>query len=323
MFCKHCGKNIYDLEKCPFCNDGEKLDGQASKETVAVEEPKTTEAANESAVAAQSTPNVEKKDENTVEPEKKEDNNKASDSHIPEEKDVSFNDKMKKESKPYKALDIADSVILGLKFGLPVLFLLFSWIQNKGSLFGYILFNAVDKVLEYEALLAFLGFAIGIAQMIAFIVLMNKKKPSNRELFRSIGFGNQESDYAKGVSGMGFQPVQGISCKYSRSAFVISIIEDVLELFEMMLIVFAFNAIMPTFISVSSQYPLFTKAFTNALNLREILMFILPVLAFQLIVLRLTFFILKNVRTSKQKRMTRMFIDGKLESENQENKTEQ
>ena len=51
MFCKHCGKNIYDLEKCPFCNDGEKLDGQASKETVAVEEPKTTEAANESAVS--------------------------------------------------------------------------------------------------------------------------------------------------------------------------------------------------------------------------------------------------------------------------------
>ncbi|MBQ7352445.1 MAG: hypothetical protein IJW54_00410 [Clostridia bacterium] len=25
MFCKHCGKNIYDLEKCPFCNDGENL----------------------------------------------------------------------------------------------------------------------------------------------------------------------------------------------------------------------------------------------------------------------------------------------------------
>ncbi len=25
MFCKHCGKNIYDLEKCPFCNDGENV----------------------------------------------------------------------------------------------------------------------------------------------------------------------------------------------------------------------------------------------------------------------------------------------------------
>ena len=25
MFCKHCGKNIYELEKCPFCNDGENV----------------------------------------------------------------------------------------------------------------------------------------------------------------------------------------------------------------------------------------------------------------------------------------------------------
>ena len=25
MFCKHCGKNIYDLEKCPFCANGEKI----------------------------------------------------------------------------------------------------------------------------------------------------------------------------------------------------------------------------------------------------------------------------------------------------------
>lgn len=28
MFCKHCGKNIYDLEKCPFCNDGENLNAE-------------------------------------------------------------------------------------------------------------------------------------------------------------------------------------------------------------------------------------------------------------------------------------------------------
>ena len=323
MFCKHCGKNIYDLEKCPFCNDGEKLDGQANKETVATEEPNTTEAANESAVAAQSTPNVEKKDENTVEPEKKEDNSKASDSHIPTEKDVSFNDKIKKESKPYKALNTLDGVILGLQFGLPVLFLLFSWIQNKGSLFGYVLFNAVDKVLEYEALLAFLGFVIGLVQMIIFIVLMNKKKPSNRELFRSMGFGNQESDYAKGVSGMGFQPVQGISFKYSRSAFVISIIEDVLELLEKILFIFVFNAAMPTFISASSQYPLFTNAFTNAVNWKGILMFLFICWLAQSIVFRLTAFILKSVKTSKQKKMTRMFINGELENANQENKTEQ
>ena len=57
MFCKHCGKNIYDLEKCPFCNDGEKLessepqssnptDGKTELEEVPKEE--TTEAENKS-----------------------------------------------------------------------------------------------------------------------------------------------------------------------------------------------------------------------------------------------------------------------------------
>lgn len=43
MFCKHCGKNIYDLEKCPFCNDGENVQMETVEERTVEEKAETIE----------------------------------------------------------------------------------------------------------------------------------------------------------------------------------------------------------------------------------------------------------------------------------------
>ena len=41
MFCKYCGKNIYELEKCPFCGNNEAVQEKtdAVKEEIEADEP--------------------------------------------------------------------------------------------------------------------------------------------------------------------------------------------------------------------------------------------------------------------------------------------
>lgn len=248
MFCKHCGKNIYDLEKCPFCNDGEKLDGQASEKTVDTEEPKTTEAANESAEATQKK-DATKPQENESTVASKENASKSFiNPYEPTKETKSFHSRLKDECKGYRVLKgfiVATYVIMAVGL-IPSLIL--SFIQNSNEKIMYCVLVGLQKSLNISVQLLILRCLLYTIMMIVFVSQMKKKNPSNKELFRGVYYIDGNGSEAKPddieatmFEGDGFDSWHGIFYKYSRSSFVQTIIQNIISVVEIILIGIAAN----------------------------------------------------------------------------------
>ncbi len=57
MFCKHCGKNIYDLEKCPFCANGENIEASEKNDVIETEPIGAQPTSNEPEMISKTTAN--------------------------------------------------------------------------------------------------------------------------------------------------------------------------------------------------------------------------------------------------------------------------
>lgn len=316
MFCKHCGKNIYDLEKCPFCNDGEKLDGQASKETVATEEPKTTEAANESAEATQKK-DATKPQENESTVASKENASKSFiNPYEPTKETVGFHRRLIKENKFYNAFETIGLIALIAGIVGAIAFIVASFIKNGVSQLG-VLGTIVKGIYNYMpfayAFLLLFGIA-EIVQMIVYIVNANKKA-TNKEMFADVC--NSECDtYIYGSTQL--TPAwEAISFKYGKKDFVCQIIMYVVRFIELSIIAIFGTLALAIFLN-NIDYGIGKAAKAMLLSFPG---FVLLVTEF--IIETLVVRILEMIMKGQRKALVAKLRRGELENVNQENKNEQ
>lgn len=255
MFCEYCGKNIYDLKKCPFCNNGEK----AEDENTEVKQEATKVKEEHPIAEATKQTGSENEDANTCNP------------YEPTKETKRFTDRLKKECKAFKAVNTADLIRMILSVAFPVLCILVFWIQNSNERFGYILLNGVFNALPFIYVLFWVGILLNVAMLIIFIVQMKKKNASNKELFKCTRF-TDDSDYSYGFAYLnGFQEWQAISFKYEKKSFAMSIVIWSLNTMQWSAN-FIFGLIfLAVGIPASREYGLFTVGFGNALASKEML----------------------------------------------------
>lgn len=173
MFCKHCGKNIYDLEKCPFCDEGKKADEEkVEKEKNSVENEKITETEEE---------NTKAKIENSAEKvdakeKKKKDNYKINTSpYEPNEKDDGFASEVAKSNKAFKVFDNLGFIPVVATVASAFILFLFVWITDTAdSKFFVLLFKALNLLLPCFWFFA-LEIVFEVVQLIIFMVQVKKK----------------------------------------------------------------------------------------------------------------------------------------------------
>ncbi|MBR2944857.1 MAG: zinc ribbon domain-containing protein [Clostridia bacterium] len=285
MFCRNCGKDIGDSKFCPECGTKQDDINEVKAEPV-TETPKQDAKNGEAPVY-----------KNPYEPDKDTPN---------------FGETLKKDCKGYKALDIIDTVRTILVFVVPVSFVIFSWIQNSGSNFGYILLNGLLNALPTEFFLFVIDVPLAVGMQIIFTVKMNKDKVSNKELFKSVC---TDGEYNYGVPGMPeFSPWEAISFKYQKTSFVISIVQRVLYIIEWSCIFFTAYLFLVTSIPAAQSYGLFTTGFSDAWlssfkgGLTVILIYVVLDLA-----LMIANKILNSVKTKSHRKLVEKLRAGELD----------
>ncbi|MBQ4108762.1 MAG: hypothetical protein IJC80_05110 [Clostridia bacterium] len=285
MFCKYCGKNIYDLEKCPFCNDGEKLNAQDANETSEADVQNNIEEVRETVESAQETPTASlKKEEKATDPEKK-----------PE----SFDVRLKRESKGYKVLSILKSVVFGFQIGIPVLQLIINWFNNRGTKFQYVLSKTLYDVVPIEVWLMFLSLAFGIALTIVYVNAAKKKNATDNELGAALtGLSLETSSL--------FDPLHAISLRYDKSLFIVSVMQTVFSIIDMLVLAVAVRILVPLCYTSLKTYGIFTNGFKNDVSIAvadylELLIAIVVIF----VITEIVTVVLRLIRNSKTKELVR------------------
>ena len=281
MFCKHCGKNIYDLEKCPFCADEEKTSGaddKKGKKQFNSGKGKITSAL-----------------ENDKKSKKKKGGNDS-------KKAQSFFDRLCKENKFFNFLNSFNKFIFLILMSLLGLSFLLVWSHNKGSKLEMILTFGFINAYPYMVGTMTLGIAISLVMMIIFIVQMKKKNPSNKSLFSAI-CENGKCDPDGGLTDISNVTWQGITYKYDKAAFVLSIIQMVIKILDTLVF-------MPIIVGILSKSSI-TDYGTLGVFLREnfsqweIKKWICLISA--ILILFLSDFIIGIVRKSKHKKIAKRY----------------
>ena len=308
MFCKHCGKNIYDLEKCPFCNDGEKLDGQASEKTVDTEKPKNTEAVKESAVTPQAPADaMAAKEEVQKGP--------FINPFEPTEETEGFRKRLKRESKLYKVEEILGAAVIGTLIGGFLLFIIGSFFVNSIAADGF--FGVILKGIFayapfiYAGVVLFISFEV--AEMIIYSVLAKKKNATNKELFADVLY-PEAKDYDYANTNVAWDV---ISLRYGKRYFVNHIILMAIRLFEAT-VIFVFGTWMLSIAIANFGNGLSAIAKAAIVSIPGCVL-ILNELVVEGIVVR----VLDATMKGRRKGFAISLRNGELENVNQENKNEQ
>ena len=208
MFCKHCGKNIYDLEKCPFCNDGEKLDGQANEKMGEAE----AATSNNGEIGDKDAPVYEQKEKIVAKTEKK-------------VKAENFNARLKRESKGYKTICILNYLVSGFKIAIPVFcFIKNYWFDERGSRVQYVLSKTLYEVAPTEILLILLSMAFGVALTIVYVNASKKRNATDKELLLAV-----DDEFRFETSSL-FEPLHALSFRYDKSLFVVCVFKTVFSI---------------------------------------------------------------------------------------------
>lgn len=158
MFCKYCGKNIYDLEKCPFCEEGKKLT------------------------------NEEKEDLNEASSQKNQAEKNKRTNYGVSPKTEEFTTRLKKENKGYRAINIIYGIVGGIGLGGLVLSIIVSFFENSiagDGFFGVMLLGVYDYI-PYGIAFFIAGWTLELVRMIVYVRAAKKKEPSAKELFADV-----------------------------------------------------------------------------------------------------------------------------------------
>ena len=338
MFCKYCGKNIYDLEKCPFCNDGEKLDASATNETccgeAGVNEGKC-ENANEAFATEQKVVSPARKEGKSESVEVAQDNNgtnkqqnertEASKGNAPQsfvnpfeptKETVGFHRRLVKENKLYNAMETLGLIILIVGIVGVIAFILASFIKNGTTNLGA-LGTVVKGIYNYIpfAYLFFIIFGLTeIVQMIIYIVNAYKKA-TNKELFADV-CNLENGAYIYGSTQVS-SAWEAISLKYARKDFVCKIIMYVVRFAEVS-IFSAFGALSLSIFLHNIDYGIGRAAMAALASIPGIVLLIS-----EFIIESFVIRILEAIMKGQRKLLVAMLRRGELENVNQENKNEQ
>lgn len=271
MICEKCGRNIYELEVCPFCNEPQDK----------LEEKKSTSA------------------------------NKAHYERAgePALTTLSFIDRIKRENKGYKAFGILDTVRVYLMWIISILIVFFSltpWLVTKNNFLYYLLTGiGIASPVFFSFML--LELPLGIINLIVFIRLMKKKNPSSRELFRCV-CPNADGKYNVGLMEWSdFDVWQGISFRYNKTSFIISIVQRALFVVDTII---SFIFAMITFILI---IPASFGSNIVALFAGGVAVPLITSLVVININVAIINFVLKLVRKNSHKKLVESFKNGELE----------
>ncbi len=206
MFCKHCGKNIYDLEKCPFCNDGEKVE-------IENDEPQSFNSTDDK-MELEAIPKEE-----TATEKNKDDENTA------EVKKISFFEQLCEKNKFFKFLNSSKKP-LDIFYVFGALLLVFIMIMSviKEIDIPIELIGEIGKVVIYVTFFA--PIIVSVLMTIIFISQMKKKMPSNELLFKGVC---PQGEFEYSSSNINKITWQGISFKYNKASFVLSVFDYIFD----------------------------------------------------------------------------------------------
>ncbi len=314
MFCRNCGKNIYDLEKCPFCNDGENVQKEEAVEQKI--EPPTEQKPMEAKETAepkeaQAESKAENEEKKEVKKEKKEDNYKIPTSaNEPDEKDEGFAAVVAKENKAFKVFDNLGFIPIVAIVASAFLLFLYVWITDKtDAKFFVILFQALNLLLPCFWFFV-LEIVFQVVQLIIFMVEVKKKNPTVKSLFAGVYLG--DGNYEYGDMGHCDTVWQALSLKYDKTSFIISIFTYIVKIAEIgILTSLARPILINVVIPAANAYDAFTQGFRQLVfggeNGNKIIVFVAVMISLEIVK-----FILNRIRKISHKKLVKKLKIGEI-----------
>ena len=279
MFCKHCGKNIYDLENCPFCENGEKVENDEPQSLSHTDDKSELEAAPKEETAQ----NKNVFDENSV-----------------ENKEISFYEKLCEKNKAFKFLNSFQKFAGLAMLGALLISFLYAWITIRNEGFERVLVLGFATAIPYMFHLVLLIKLIKYIMLIIFTVQMKKKNPPNNLLFK--GVCPQGKVELLGSTDIIDITWQGIAIKYYKAPFVLSVFQDIIDCINQFMICY-----------IATHY-IFNSDFQNWVTLSSVLQVINEMKVALLIVIALWVaeIIIKQVRKKMHKKLENRYKANEL-----------